>query len=140
MGWPKYDHYSSELTLLYAITLGATELRNFVPALHSRPGTTVRRPDEVEGVLDLVEAAASHFWFLGANPHSFDVWRARNDASFRLQSAGGQHAVSSEPAPSDVAYPADPLRRLIDMHGSAQELMTGLTYQSPWPHQDPRFR
>jgi hypothetical protein len=30
LGWPRFDHYSSELILLYAITLGTLEVRNFL--------------------------------------------------------------------------------------------------------------
>lgn len=41
-GWPKYDHYSSELVLLYAITLGALELTNFKRTLDQAPGAHSR--------------------------------------------------------------------------------------------------
>ena len=37
MGWPKYDHYSSELVLLYAIAIGCLELDNFVGCKAFKP-------------------------------------------------------------------------------------------------------
>jgi hypothetical protein len=40
---------------------------------------------------------------------------------------------------SQIRYYRNPLRRLIRMHASFQEL-TGFAYRSPWPRQDARFR
>jgi hypothetical protein len=140
MRWPRYDHYSSELVLLYAITLGALELRNFIPALDSRPGATLADADAVEGPLQFAESATSYFWFLGAHPHAYDLWKARNEASFTAHTTNDSTPPSLDIAPKDVPYPADPMRRLVAMHASAHELMTGLVYQSPWPREDARFR
>lgn len=141
LGWPKYDHYSSELVLLYAITLGALELRNFIGALEQRPVPRLANADMVEQVLEVAQSVTSYFWFLGANPHAYDTWKAHNEAAFRVQRAGGTTGLPAEPVPDEVPYPADPLRRLVAMHGSAHELMTGLVYASPWPRDDDaRFR
>ena len=140
LGWPKYDHYSSELVLLYAITLGTLELRNFIRALDPRPGGRLANAETVEDVLQFAESVTSYFWFLGTRPHPYDMWKAHNEASFRVQRAGGSTLMSPEPALEDIPYPADPLRRLVAMHGSAHEMMTSLVYQSPWPRDDARFR
>lgn len=140
LGWPKYDHYSSELVLLYAITLGALELRNFIRALDPSRGGRLANAETVEDVLQFAESATSYFWFLGTRPHPYDVWKAHNEACFRVQQADGSTSMSPEPALEDVPYPADPLRRLVAMHESAHEMMTGLVYQSPWPRDDARFR
>jgi hypothetical protein len=45
-----------------------------------------------------------------------------------------------KPTPDGVSYPSDPLRRLVALHGSTHEMMTGLVYVSPWPRDDARFR
>ena len=89
---------------------------------------------------EAAETATSYFWFLGANPHAYDTWKAHNEACFRAQRAGGTAELPPEPGAEDVPYPADPLRRLVSMHSSANELMTGLTFVSPWPLDDARFR
>ncbi len=97
--------------------------------------------EEVEQALRAAESATSYFWFLGANPHAYDTWKTRNEAAFGLMKDGSTgRAASREPAPEDVPYPADPLQRLVGLHGSAQELMTGLAYFSPWPRDDARWR
>jgi len=139
MGWPRYDHYCSELVLLYALALGALEVRNFPPVLDTHPGASLADPDQIDEVLRAAESSASHFWFLGTNVHSYDVWQAHNQASFRLFKAG-QLTVPTAPAPDKIPYPVDPLRRLIEMHRNTEELLTGLYYQSAWPREDAWFR
>ena len=86
------------------------------------------------------ESAASHFWFLGARPHPYDKWKARNEVAFRAMRDGVKDEVRPEPTPEEVPYPSDPLRRLVALHASSQEVMTGLVYASPWPSHDARFR
>ncbi len=140
LGWPRYDHYSSELVLLYAITLGMLEVRNFIRTLDQPPTPTLANADEVEQILTAAESATSYFWFLGANPHAYDTWKARNEVAFGLMKDGVKGVLPAEPAPDEVAYPADPLRRLVALHGSAREMMTGLAYVSPWPRHDARWR
>lgn len=140
LGWPKYDHYSSELVLLYAITLGVLEVRNFIRTLDQPPTPTLANADEVEQILTAAESATSYFWFLGANPHAYDTWKARNEVAFGLMKDGVKGELPAEPAPDEVPYPADPLRRLVALHGSAQEMMTGLAYVSPWPRHDAHWR
>lgn len=94
LGWPKYDHYSSELVLLYAIKLSTLELRNFIGALHSYPGVTLANSEQVEEVLQVAESATSYFWFLGTHPHPYDMWKAGNEACFRAL-ASRFHAVAT---------------------------------------------
>ena len=139
MGWPRYDHYCSELVLLYALTLGALEVRNFLPVVKTKSGASLADPDHIDMVLRVAEVSASHFWFLGTNAHPYDLWKAHNTASFQLFKIG-QLTVPPPPPPDEVPYPIDPLRRLIEMHASTTEVLTGLTYLSPWPREDARFR
>jgi len=53
---------------------------------------------------------------------------------------GIRPGLPPEPTADEVLYPADPLRRLVALHGGAHEIMTGLVYVSPWPRDDARFR
>jgi hypothetical protein len=139
-GWPRYDHYSSELILLYALTMGVREVRNFMTSVSSRTDVTIAGLDEVEARLVNAEAASAHFWFLGVSPHDYDVWTARNALAFRAFREERQQIVPPEPAAAEVAYPRDPLKRLVAMHSSTLEYTTGLVYTSPWHREDARFR
>jgi hypothetical protein len=138
--WPVYDHYSSELVLLYAIALGVLEARNFLESVAGWSDISITDVEQVTAALDGAEALIGHFWFLGAKPHAYDIWKARNEVSFRMLRDGRLSALPPEPAPRDVPYPRDPLRRLIAMHASTSEIMTGLAYTSPWPRRDAHFR
>lgn len=140
LGWPHYDHYNSELVLLYAATLGVLEVRNILRSLDGRPIAGLSNADDVEQVLNTAQMATSHFWFLGTHPHRYDTWKAHNEACFRVQRDGASAPMPPEPAPEDVPYPADPLQRLVALHSSARELMTGLAYLSPWPRIDAAYR
>lgn len=142
MGWPKYDHYSSELVLLYAITFGLLELKNFIVSLETRPSPKLANAGDVKQMMTAAESAISYFWFLGSRPHAYDLWRARNEIAFQAirDRVTGDKLPPAEPTPADIPYPSDPLRRLVALHGSVQEMMTGLCYVSPWPRDDARFR
>jgi hypothetical protein len=140
LGWPKYDHYSSELVLLYAITLGRLELQHFIESIDPGMGVSLPNMDGVDALLRSAEAATSYFWFLGASPHAYDTWKAHKEACFRALAEGGATELPPVPGREAVPYPADPLRRLVAMHSSGSEIMTGLTFVSPWPRSDARFR
>jgi hypothetical protein len=140
LGWPKYDHYSSELVLLYAITLGSLELRHFIQSIERRTGPHLADTDAVAQVLEAAESATSYFWFLGAHPYAYDTWKAHNEACSRAFRAGGTPELTPEPGPDDVPYPADPLRRLASMHSTTVEFTTGFAFVSPWPRDDARLR
>lgn len=126
--------------LLYAITLGSLELRHFIRAIERRTGPHLADTDGVVQVLEAAETATSYFWFLGAHPHAYDTWKAHNEACSRAWRAGGTPELTPEPRPEEVAYPTDPLRRLVAMHSSAYELTTGFAFVSPWHRNDARYR
>lgn len=83
--------------LLYAITLGTLELRNFICSLEHQSAGTLDSIDMIEQTLDWAESATSYFWFLGANPHAYDTWKARNQAAFRELRAGSMSELPPEP-------------------------------------------
>jgi hypothetical protein len=113
---------------------------DFIRAIERRTGPHLADADALVRVLEAADTGTPYFWFLGAHPHAYDTWKAHNEACFRALRAGGTPELTPEPGPEDVAYPADPLRRLVSMQSSASELMTGFTFVSPWPREDARFR
>ena len=115
------------------------EILNFLPVVKTKPGVSLADPDRIDLVLRVAESSSTHFWFLGTNAHPYDLWKAHNTAFFQLFK-DGQVTTPQPPAPDEVPYPTDPLRRLIEMHASTTEVLTGLTYLSPWPREDARFR
>lgn len=91
-------------------------------------------------------AAAAHLWFPGDdNPHEYDRVEEANSRGSRWTRRGGgivprdQRLAPDELQPRQVRYYRNPLRRLIRMHESFNEL-TGFPYRSPWPRDDARFR
>jgi hypothetical protein len=145
-GWPRYDHYSSELVLLYAIALGVLEARNFLTSVEGRSGLSIADVEQIMGALDGAEALIGYFWFLGSKPHAYDIWKAHSEAILRMLRDGIVTAVTTsgelppEPERADVPYPRDPLRRLVDMHSSSGGVMSAQPYTSPWPRADAHFR
>jgi hypothetical protein len=142
-GAPRYDHYAAELALLYVNKLGAAELK-FLKRMTTRT-PRVRLDDWaiVETHITAADADAAHLWFPGVDgPHAYD--RVEEANSRGMRSGGRLIPMDRRPAPDDlqpsqVRYYRNPLRRLIRMHQSFQEL-TGFAYISPWPRDDARFR
>jgi hypothetical protein len=56
----RYDHYSSELVLLYVAVLGARELRTLRRALARPPRTTLNNDEEVQDLVRAAEHAAAY--------------------------------------------------------------------------------
>lgn len=144
--WPQYDHYSSELVLLYAIALGVLEARNFLESVADRPGLSITDLEQIMSALDMAEARIGYFWFLGSKPHAYDISKALNEVILRMLRDGMVTAVTTsrelppKPEPRDVPYPRDPLRRLVEMHSSSGGVMSGQPYMSPWPRRDAHLR
>ncbi len=141
-GAPRYDHYSSELALLYVNKLAAAELK-FLKRMTART-PRVRLDDwaTVDANVQAADEAAAHLWFPGVDqPHAFDRVAEANSRGMRR---GRLVPWDRRPAPDDlrpesVQYYRNPLQRLISMHSSFQEL-TGFAYESPWQRDDARFR
>lgn len=138
-GAPTFDHFSSELVLLYAVHVGIAEVRHLLDVLDPAE-VTVSGETALRATLDHAEAIAKHFWFMGCNPHSYDIWTARNRAA--MAASRETRTISTPPAvePVDVPFPSNPLTRLVRMHSSAVEMISGLAFDSPWPHPDARWR
>lgn len=133
------DHYACELILLYVITLAAEELLLFKRAAGRTPRLRLAWTD-VATEIDGARHATAHFWFLSGQPTMYDRieevhtrvdrrnWRrARRVDPLRVPAAG-------------VRYYVNPLKRLIELHSSSRELVTGLRYRSPFERADARRR
>jgi hypothetical protein len=138
---PKYDHYASELALLYANKIAAEELKALQLMTRRPPTVGVADWPLVESRIKMADAAAGHMWFPGDQPHRYDYVEEANSRGLRR---GKFVPVSQRPTPdqlktTQVRYYRNPLRRLVRMHSTAQEI-TGFPYISPWPRQDAHFR
>jgi hypothetical protein len=133
--WPRYDHYSSELILLYVITFAVREIRSFITMCGMEPEVRLRDITELQSECDRLWASASHLWFPGQPEQPYDQFESDN----RLAYEEHQDAPRDDLDP-DAIYYTDPLRRIIAMHQSTRELTTGTAYQSPWPRGDAQWR
>ncbi len=136
-GVHRYDHYSSELLLLYINHIAAAELRALGEMAGRTPRIGLADWSSVVTHIQSAEAAANHLWFPGGEPHQFDRVKEANSRAWY----GSNAATSEPPMPPDqitddeVGYYRDPFTRLIRMHTSLPELV-GFTYISPWPRVD----
>jgi hypothetical protein len=141
-GAPHYDHYACELALLYVNKLAAAELKYLKRMAARTPRVRLGDWATVDANMRAADEAASHLRFPGVDqPHAFDRVEEANSRGMRR---GRLIPMNRRPTPDDLAarsvrYYRNPLRRLIRMHSSFQEL-TGFGYVSPWHRDDARFR
>lgn len=141
-GAPRYDHYASELVLLYVNKIAAAELRYLKRMSTRTPRAALHAWPMVEAHIEAADAEAAHIWFPGVDqPHAYDRVQEANSRGLR---GWRQVPMNRRPRPDDLSprqirYYRNPLRRLIDMHLSFQGL-TGFGYVSPWHRDDARGR
>jgi hypothetical protein len=142
-GAPHYDHYSSELALLYINKLAAAELKDLKRMTTRTPRVCVHDWPSVQSRIEAADAAAAHLWYPGVDqPHAYD--RVEEANSRGMLSGGRLRPMNERPKPDtlkpqQIRYYRNPLQRLIRMHESSHEF-TGFAYISPWPRDDARFR
>jgi hypothetical protein len=142
-GGPRYDHYSSELCLLYCIAIASAELTALERMSRRTPKLALRKWEQVEGDVSEARKRAAHLWFPpDGRPHEFD---RIEEAHRRFARGYGKDSSAKVVDPRSltdraIRYYRNPLRRLIRMHESSTEWTTGLTYHSPWERRDARFR
>jgi hypothetical protein len=141
----RYDHYASELVLLYVIEIAAAELVSLGKMARRAPRLKLADWPSVLADVKAAKAASAHFWFPGEEPHEFDrvkeanarVWHGRRGIP---KAFPPKHVVRPEHLRLEqIRYYRNPLRRLIEMHLQSRELM-GFTYISPWPRADAQQR
>ncbi len=134
-----FDHYSSELVLLYVITLAACELDAFSRMAARDPQLGLSRWDHVQQDVRDARADSAYFWFLGGEPTLFDRIETVHTPPGNRRPKWGRPRYDPR-AIKHVRYYADPMDRLVRLHSSFQELSSGLTYQSPFERPDARLR
>ena len=127
-------------TGLLIVSLACLELRNFLKAMELKPDVRISEATAILRDIEQADVATAHFWFLGANPHSYDFFTARNVIAFRAMRDAEGVALPDNQKPEEISYPRNPLKRLVAMHASSREFVTGLTYISPWPRDDAQRR
>ncbi len=141
----RYDHYASELVLLYIIEIAAAELIALGNMARRAPRLKLADWPSVLADVKAAKAAAAHFWFPGDDPHEFDrvkeanarLWHGRKGMP---RSFPPKHVVRPDQLTLEqIHYYRNPLRRLIEMHVQSPELF-GFTYVSPWPRADAQQR
>lgn len=139
---PVYDHYSSELALLYVVVLAVEELRHFKAMSQAKPQVEIEDWAQTERFCQDAWEQASYLWFPGHSPHSYDRITEANKRMFRSLVGGSQRQFvdPSTIRDSEVRYYRDPLRRLVSLHSGFHEITTGLVFVSPWPRSDAQFR
>ena len=140
-GAPHYDHYASELALLYVNKIASNELR-YLKRMTSRvPRVQLLDWHQVDQRIAVSDAIAEHLWFPEDAPSDFDYVEEANSRGARRNRIipRSERLAPSDLRPDQVRYYRNPLERLIRMHQSFNEL-TGFSYQSPWPRVDARWR
>lgn len=132
-----YDHYSSELVLLYVATLAAEELSIFVRAAARAPRLRLADLDVLRHELDAARSASAHLWFLTGEPLLFDRINEVHTRLVRRRHPWGPPPIDPALIPSArVRYYANPLVRLVELHRGSRELSTGLGFSAPFPRPD----
>jgi hypothetical protein len=98
------------------------------------PQIAIRDIDHLERQCDQLWATASHLWFPGQPKHAYDNYAATNRIAFE------KHQDVPGELDQDALYYSNPLSRIVALHQSARDLLTGATYHSPWPRQDAPWR
>jgi hypothetical protein len=140
-GAPRYDHFNSELCLLYLARVASEEILDFKRMTEREPSVDIEGWHEIESWVVRAQSLTDYLWFPGSGPHAFDRFQEANARSFAARLAG-EDPLNPKPEVIDadeVRYYSHPLRRLRALHRSAVEGTNGFYYQSPWPRADAGF-
>lgn len=134
-----FDHYASELALLYVISIAAAEIDIFGRMARRAPRLGLANWPDVESEVRDARHASSYFWFLGGEPTMYDRIETVHTPPGRAKPTWGRpHMDPASVRDAVVRYYIEPLERLVKLHHSTQELSTGLYYQSPFERRDGR--
>lgn len=137
---PRYDHFSSELVLLYIIAFAAYEFETLLRVSERPPTFEIRDAVGLRATVQTARTAISYLWFVGDAPTDFDRVQEANQRNWAELKNGTLGSVDWRSLSGDeIRYYEDPLSRLVRLHGRRGELL-GASYVSPWPRQDADFR
>jgi len=135
----EFDHYGSEIALLYVITLAAAELDIFIRMCRRPPRLGLRGWDDIDAEMRGARLASAYFWFLAGEPQVLDrLDTVHTPPGERDPKWGRPRRDWRKLRPWEVQYYADPLDRLVRLHHGWSEMSTGLVYQSPFQRDDNR--
>jgi len=136
-----FDHYASELLLLYVIVLAAAELEIYGRMARRDPPLGLRAWDVVMAEVRSAQAASSYFWFLSGGPEMFDrIDTVHTPPGGRRPKWGRPRVDPRAIKPIRIRYYRNPLERIAKLHQSWTELSTGLTHTSPFEWADAGHR
>jgi hypothetical protein len=138
-----FDHYASELVLLYVVALAAAELEMFGRMAKRDPRLELLEWATVDVEIVAAQTASSYFWFLSGGPHEYDRIQHVHSRKPILARGLPSKRLRIDPAslsPSRVKYYTDPLDRLIHLHRSAREMFSGQIFRSPFERPDAHLR
>lgn len=129
-----YDHYLSELALLYVCHLLSMHLEHTIYYIRKWGRIKLKNERKLYSKLcQKVEAEFGYFWFIFNKPHQYDIFDYAN------RKCNYKKKIFYHPEdirPGDVRYYDDPLYRLKRLHQTSHELTTGNIYISPFHRDD----
>ena len=136
-----FDHYASELLLLYVIVLASAEIEVYGRMARREPRLALREWEVAMAAVRESQAAASYFWLLSGEPVMFDRIDTVHTPPGNWKPKWGRPKVDpADIRPVRIRYYRNPLERVTKLHSSYQEMSTGLVYRSPFERSDARFR
>ena len=135
-----FDHYGSELALLYVISIAGAELEIFGRMARRKPLLPTPGWEEISQEVREAQAASSYFWFLSGEPQPIDrIETVHTPPGNTTPKWGKPRLDPTALRPVRVRYYSDPLDRLVKLHHTFGEMATGLVHQSPFERKDGRF-
>lgn len=131
-----YNHYLSELALLYICHLLSMHLQHAIYYLRWR---AIKLKNEIKIYRSLckkVEDDFCYFWFIFNTPHQYDRY---NHANRKCNYKKKLFYRPEDIRLGDVRYYDNPLYRLKQLHQSQRELLTGNVFISPFHRDDVPF-
>ncbi len=128
-----YNHYLSELALLYICHLLSMHLQHAIYYLRWR-GIKLKNENKFYRPLcKKVECDFGYFWFIFNKPHQYDRY---NHANHKCNYKKKLFYRPEDIRLGDVRYYDNPLYRLKQLHQSQRELLTGNVFVSSFPRND----
>jgi hypothetical protein len=129
-----YNHYKSELALLYICHLLAMHLELALFYFQRWRSLQINETRKFYRALcKRVNQEFGYFWFIFNDPHELDKYEQANRKS------SAQKGIIYRPEDikcRDIGYNPDPLERLKRLHCSTRELSTGNVFDSPFHRED----
>jgi hypothetical protein len=131
-----YDHYFSELALLYACHLLSMYLQHAIYYLKWRKIKLKNEIKVYRPICKKVESDFGYFWFVFNKPHQYDRYaHANRKCNYKKQLFYRPEDIRL----GDVRYYENPLGRLKLLHQSQSELTSRNAFTSPFPRDDALF-